>query len=75
MRSVFDDIADQAQKMFKAGVPAEEAADRYVVPEKWKNFRMFSWGFCVGRTIEEFYAEWGKPNKILNYFPAPTRAA
>lgn len=72
MRSVFDDIAEQAQKMFKAGVPAEEAAEKYVVPEKWKNFRMFSWGFCVGRTIEEFYAEWGKPNKILNYFPAPT---
>jgi glyoxylase-like metal-dependent hydrolase (beta-lactamase superfamily II) len=68
MRSVLDDIADQAQGMFKRGVPVQEAADRYVVPEKWKNFRMFSWGFCVGRTIEQLYAEWGKPGRILNYY-------
>jgi glyoxylase-like metal-dependent hydrolase (beta-lactamase superfamily II) len=67
MRSVFDDIADQAQKFYKAGVPAEEAGDRYVVSEKFKNFRMFSWGFCVGRTVEQLYADWGKPNTILNY--------
>jgi glyoxylase-like metal-dependent hydrolase (beta-lactamase superfamily II) len=67
LRSVFDDIADQAQKFYKAGVPADEAAERYQVPEKWKNFRMFSWGFCITRTIQQFYAEWGKPGKILNY--------
>jgi glyoxylase-like metal-dependent hydrolase (beta-lactamase superfamily II) len=67
MRSVFDDIAEQAQKSFKAGVPVDEATERYVVPEKWKNFRMFSWGFCVGRTIQQFYSDWGKPSKILNY--------
>jgi glyoxylase-like metal-dependent hydrolase (beta-lactamase superfamily II) len=72
MRSVFDDIAEQAQKMYKAGAPVEEAAERYLVPEKWKTFRMFSWGFCVGRTIEQYYAEWGKPNKILKYYPAPS---
>lgn len=75
MRSVLDDIADQAQKFFKSGVPVEEAADRYVVPEKWKNFRMFSWGFCIGRTIEQFYADWGKPNNILHYFPEPSHHA
>lgn len=75
MRSVLDDIADQAQKFYKSGLPVEEAADRYVVPEKWENFRMFSWGFCVGRTIQQFYADWGKPNKILNYFPEPAGRA
>jgi cyclase len=67
LRSVFDDIADQAQKCYKAGVPADEAGERYQVPERWKNFRMFSWGFCITRTIQQFYAEWGKPGKILNY--------
>jgi glyoxylase-like metal-dependent hydrolase (beta-lactamase superfamily II) len=68
MLALFDDMAEQAQKMYKAGVPVEEATERYVVPEKWKNMRQFSWGFCVGRTIEQHYAEWsGKPGPVLNY--------
>ena len=68
MRAVFDDIAAQGEKLYKAGVPAEEATERYVVPERWKDFRQFSWGFCIGRTIEQFYAEWsGKAVKVLNY--------
>ena len=38
------------------------------LPEKYKNFRQFSWGFCIGRTYEQLYAEWsGKPVQILNY--------
>jgi cyclase len=75
LRSVFDDIADQAAKSFKAGVPVEEASERYVVPEAWKNFRMFSWGFCIGRTIEQLYSDWGRPGKILNYYPGPSGRA
>ncbi len=68
MRAVFDDIASQAEKLYKAGVPVEEAVERYVVPEKYKDFRQFSWGFCIGRTIEQLYAEWlGKPGPVLNY--------
>ena len=58
IREVFDDIAAQAEKMYKAGVPAEEAADRYVVPEKFKNFPIFAWGFTIGPTITKLYAEW-----------------
>ena len=42
VREVFDDIADQTGKMFKRGVPAEEAQHRYVVPKKFENFFMFS---------------------------------
>src|SRR6266481_5525713 len=65
---VFDDITAQAEKLYKAGVPVEEAVERYVIPEKYKTFRQFSWGFCIGRTIEQFYAEWsGKPGHVLNY--------
>jgi glyoxylase-like metal-dependent hydrolase (beta-lactamase superfamily II) len=68
MLELFDDMADQAQKLYKAGVPVEEATERYVVPAKWKDMRQFSWGFCVGRTIEQHYAEWsGKPGPVLNY--------
>jgi glyoxylase-like metal-dependent hydrolase (beta-lactamase superfamily II) len=58
IREVFDDIAEQADKMYKAGVPAEEAADRYVVPDKFKNFPIFAWGFTIGPTITKLYAEW-----------------
>jgi hypothetical protein len=29
---------------------------------------MFSWGFAIGRTHEQLYAEWsGKPINVLNY--------
>jgi glyoxylase-like metal-dependent hydrolase (beta-lactamase superfamily II) len=68
MRSCFDDLAEQAEKSYKAGVPVEEAVEKYVVPDKYKNYRMFSWGFTIGRTYEQFYAEWsGKPVNVLNY--------
>lgn len=52
MRDLFDDMANQAEKMYKAGVPAEEAAERYVVPQKLATFPRFSWGFTIGRTID-----------------------
>src|SRR5467141_1421434 len=58
-RALFDDIEEQAQKMHKAGVPAEEAADLYVVPEKYKNVAIFAWDFSIAPTITKLYAEWG----------------
>ena len=58
-RAVFDDIAEQAEKMHKAGVPAQEASQRYVVPERFKNFPIFSWGLTIGPAITKLYAEWG----------------
>lgn len=58
LREVFDDIAGQAEKMFKAGVPIEEAQHRYAVPDKFKNFPVYAWGFTIGPTITKLYAEW-----------------
>ena len=58
-RALFDDIEEQAQKMHKAGVPAAEAADLYVVPEKYKNIGIFVWDFSITPTITKLYAEWG----------------
>ena len=55
---VFDDIAAQAEKLYKAGVPVEEATERYVVPDKFKNFPIFAWGFTIGPAIMKLYAEW-----------------
>ncbi len=58
LREVFDDIAGQAEKMHKAGVPVQEATERYVVPDKFKNFPVFAWGFTIGPAITKLYAEW-----------------
>jgi glyoxylase-like metal-dependent hydrolase (beta-lactamase superfamily II) len=58
IREVFDDIAAQAEKMYKAGVPAQEAQHRYTVPDKFKNFPIFAWGFTIGPAITKLYAEW-----------------
>jgi glyoxylase-like metal-dependent hydrolase (beta-lactamase superfamily II) len=58
MRDAFDDIAGQAEKMYKAGVPVEEAQHRYVVPEKFKSLVVWAWGFAIGCAITNLYAEW-----------------
>jgi cyclase len=58
IREVFDDIAAQAEKFHQAGMPVEEAADRYIVPDKFKNFPIFAWGFTIGPAITKLYAEW-----------------
>jgi glyoxylase-like metal-dependent hydrolase (beta-lactamase superfamily II) len=58
IREVFDDIAAQAEKMFKSGVPVQEAANRYIVPGKFKNLPIYAWGFTIGSTITKLYAEW-----------------
>lgn len=59
IREVFDDIAGQAEKMYKAGVPVEEAQHRYAVPDKFKSFPIYAWGFTIGPAITKLYAEWG----------------
>jgi cyclase len=59
MLEIFDDIAEQAEKLYKAGVPAAEAAERYVIPEKFKNLAIWAWGLTIGSAITKLYAEWG----------------
>ena len=68
MRSCFDDLAEQAEKIFKAGVPVEETVERYVVPTASKITANSPGALAIGRTTEQLYAEWsGKPLQILNY--------
>lgn len=59
-RSVFDDIEEQAMKLYKAGVPVDEAQHQYVIPEKFSKLSPFTWGFSIGPTIQKMYAEWDK---------------
>jgi len=56
---LFEDIAAQAEKLKHSGMPAEEAADAYVVPEKFKTVAIFAWQFSIGPTITKLYKEWG----------------
>ena len=57
LSSIFDDLAEQAEKMYKAGIPVQDAADQYVIPEKFKNFPAPVWGFTIGSAITKLYAE------------------
>jgi Zn-dependent hydrolases, including glyoxylases len=56
---LFDDVAAQAEKLHRSGVPAEDAADQYVVPEKFKGVAIFAWSLSIGATIIKLYKEWG----------------
>jgi glyoxylase-like metal-dependent hydrolase (beta-lactamase superfamily II) len=59
LRDVFDDLAEQAEKMRKAGVPLADAVDQYVVPDKFKTYPIFAWGICIGTAITKLYVEMG----------------
>ncbi len=56
-RAVFDNLAEFAGKMYKAGVPVEEAQKRYVVPDQFKGLFVFAWSFTVVSTITKLYEE------------------
>jgi len=43
--------------MHKAGLPADVAADQYVVPDSLKKYPVPVWGFTVGTAIKKIYAE------------------
>lgn len=57
IRDVFGDLTEQARKMYKEGVPLEEAKHRYVVPERFKEFAVFAWDFCIAPAIAKLYEE------------------
>lgn len=59
LSDLFDDLAAQAEKMYKAGLPADDAADQYVIPDKFKKVAIFAWNFSIGPTIAKLYKEWG----------------
>lgn len=56
-RGAIEDLGNHAQKMYKAGVTWQEAAQRYEIPEKFKKLGYFSWGFCIGGAIQHYYEE------------------
>ena len=59
---LFDDVAAQAEKMYKSGVPVEDAADQYVVPERFKNIA-FSPGISRSDLRSASCIQSGEPSK------------
>jgi len=57
-REVFEDIVEQAEQMYRSGVPVEEARQRYIVTTKFKNLPIWSWDFTIGSAITNLYTEW-----------------
>jgi hypothetical protein len=57
LSNIFDGLAAQAEKMHKAGVPADVAADQYVIPDALKKYPAPVWGFTIGAAIKKLYAE------------------
>jgi len=55
--AIFDDIAEQTAKLFRAGTPLAEARDLYVVPDRFMHYPIWSWGFVIGSAIELLYAQ------------------
>jgi glyoxylase-like metal-dependent hydrolase (beta-lactamase superfamily II) len=52
---LMDDLRAHAEKMKRAGATAEEAERRYVVPERYKDYHMFCWGFTVGTAMRSYF--------------------
>ncbi len=59
-RQVFDDIAEQAESLYRKGVPPEQAQHLYVVPERYRNLPLWSWSFTVGSAILNLYRSYAK---------------
>jgi glyoxylase-like metal-dependent hydrolase (beta-lactamase superfamily II) len=57
-RAVLDDLTEQADKLFDAGVTVDEATDRYVVPDRFKSFHIYSWAFTIGAAMNRLYFDW-----------------
>jgi cyclase len=54
--ALMDDLRAHAEKMIKAGATAEEAERRYVVPQRFQDCGMRSWGWTVGGAMRSYYA-------------------
>jgi glyoxylase-like metal-dependent hydrolase (beta-lactamase superfamily II) len=54
--AIMDDLRDHAERMMRAGVPADEAEIRYAVPRRFRRFEMLCWAFTVGGAMRNYYA-------------------
>ena len=53
--ALLDDLRAHAEKMMRAGVTAEQAEQRYIVPKRFQDYRISSWDFTVGAAMRSYY--------------------
>ncbi len=58
-QDLFDDLRAHAEKMRRSGATAEEAERRYVVPERFRDYRLTFWGLRVGAAMQSYLREKG----------------
>jgi cyclase len=58
IREIFDNIVAQAEQLYRAGVPIGEAQHRYIVPGRFRELPIWSWGFTIGSAVTNLYTEW-----------------
>jgi cyclase len=52
---LMDDLRRHATKMLETGASADEATRRYVVPARFREYEIFSWGWTVGGALRSYY--------------------
>ncbi|MGH9197488.1 MAG: MBL fold metallo-hydrolase [Acidimicrobiia bacterium] len=60
MAEILDHLRDHARISYDRKAPLEEAQRTYSIPDKFKDWGMFAWGFSVGAAIEKYYGEFKK---------------
>ena len=60
--ALFDDLRAHAEKMMRAGVTVEEAERRYIVPKRFQDYELFSWGLSVGAAMQSYFAGLASPH-------------
>ena len=51
-----DDLRHHAEHMMQMGITVEEAASRYVVPARFRQFEIFSWTWTIEAALQSYYA-------------------
>ncbi len=51
---LFDDLRQHAERMHGAGVPIDEAVERYVVPPAFRDYEVFAWSWTIGAAIQSY---------------------
>lgn len=54
---LMDDLHNQAERMRRSGVSAEEATRRYTPPPRFAKFDTWPWDWCVGSAVRKYYAQ------------------
>lgn len=52
---LFDDLRQHSERMLAAGIPVDEASDRYAIPAAFRGYGVFAWSWTIGAAIRSYY--------------------